>query len=382
MKTLYLHIGTPKTASTAIQDFCWENQQVLNSKGYYYPDMELRFPEIRYVRNAHFLIGQNQIPKSDRDFEKERETVDKCFAKLYASFQKYDNIILTDESMWHYGFGYEGMGWDRIKKELEKGIFSLKVIVYLRRQDDFIFSWWNQMVKEGFHRSSVITWETMAKKRPVVKLDYYKMLDRIAAFAGKENITVRLFDRKKFVGQTIQADFLDAIGLTLSEEYQMPEDFSNTSLTKNYIEIKRILNELPGLDKKSNAWFRKHATDCSLDSGNDKKYHIFSKDEMEAFLAEYEEGNRKIAQEYLGSDTLFDNTYRAEGKWSPDNPYMWEDTVKFFGSIMNQLIAETEALKHETAISTRQLNALKRLLRHPLDTVGRKLKNKLSNPPQ
>ena len=33
-KTLYLHIGTPKTATTAIQMFCEVNQSVLNEKGY------------------------------------------------------------------------------------------------------------------------------------------------------------------------------------------------------------------------------------------------------------------------------------------------------------------------------------------------------------
>ena len=32
MRTLYVHIGTPKTATTSIQMFCVENQKVLNKR--------------------------------------------------------------------------------------------------------------------------------------------------------------------------------------------------------------------------------------------------------------------------------------------------------------------------------------------------------------
>ena len=34
MRTLYVHIGTPKTATTSIQMFCVENQKVLNKQSY------------------------------------------------------------------------------------------------------------------------------------------------------------------------------------------------------------------------------------------------------------------------------------------------------------------------------------------------------------
>lgn len=37
MKTLYLHIGTPKTGTSAIQIFCKDNQETLKKQGYYYP---------------------------------------------------------------------------------------------------------------------------------------------------------------------------------------------------------------------------------------------------------------------------------------------------------------------------------------------------------
>ena len=34
MKTLYLHIGSPRTGTTSIQHFCHVNKDVLEEKGY------------------------------------------------------------------------------------------------------------------------------------------------------------------------------------------------------------------------------------------------------------------------------------------------------------------------------------------------------------
>ena len=34
MKTLYLHIGTPKTGTTSIQHFCYDNMNRLSEEGY------------------------------------------------------------------------------------------------------------------------------------------------------------------------------------------------------------------------------------------------------------------------------------------------------------------------------------------------------------
>lgn len=43
MKTLYLHIGTPKTATTSIQSFCYQNREILEKQGFYYPMFDYHF---------------------------------------------------------------------------------------------------------------------------------------------------------------------------------------------------------------------------------------------------------------------------------------------------------------------------------------------------
>ena len=57
MKTLYIHIGCPKTATTSIQYFCNENKENLAKHGVYFPVFEQTYPDINPFRNAHFLIA-------------------------------------------------------------------------------------------------------------------------------------------------------------------------------------------------------------------------------------------------------------------------------------------------------------------------------------
>lgn len=56
MKTLYLHIGTTKTATTSIQRFLEENKDVLQKHGYCFPDSLHVYPRANKRRNAHFWL--------------------------------------------------------------------------------------------------------------------------------------------------------------------------------------------------------------------------------------------------------------------------------------------------------------------------------------
>ena len=64
MKTLYIHIGTPKTGTTSLQHFCTENAKLFEEQGYCYPIFPHKFkyinimrinPEIRW-KKKHFFV--------------------------------------------------------------------------------------------------------------------------------------------------------------------------------------------------------------------------------------------------------------------------------------------------------------------------------------
>ncbi len=375
MKTLYLHIGTPKTATTAIQSFCYENREILAKHGYYYPMFDYQFENVQKYRNGHFLVCRVFDEEHKRLPEKQEEMTMQIMDELLAVFEQHGTVVLSDEGIWNRGFFEDTHCWSKIQKALvDKGIL-VKVVVYFRRQDDFLFSWWNQQIKEGMHPSSVMDWKEITEQLPYIKLDYYGYLEQIAQYVGKENIIVRLFDRKEFAGGTIQEDFLHAIGLALTDDFVMNNAIRNLSLTKNDIEIKRALNTLSGLDKKENALFRKILSQLSEESSDDRTVSMFSAEEDAAFMQQFEEGNAKIAKEYMHRDTpMFPAAQSEQTKWTANNEQMMADMVRFFGTITLQLLRENEELREELKIQKKHISNIRFKMQHPAKAIMNKIK--------
>lgn len=369
MNTIYLHIGTPKTGTTAIQNFCSENQEVLNRQGYYYPEFAYRYPSADRLRNGHFLFGCVHDEEGLRDDKREKEIFKEAFQKIYEAFDTYPNIILSDEGLWTCGFRDEKNVWEKIKEEIGEKQIAIKVIVYFRMQDTFLYSWWSQRVKEGLRAESQLTWERMADELPIIQLDYYDMLEKIAEYVGRDNIIVRRFEAERFTGGTLYTDFIDALGLTYSKEYHIKSEIRNISLTRNNNEIKRILNRIPRLDAQGNAMFRRLLVEQSECQEEDNIYSMFSEAERTAFLAKYHEGNLRIAKEYLGEEELFFPKAGEKKKWNPHDGYMMEDVILFFGSLALQMDREIKEQK-------RQINGIRNIMKHPIGAIGRKIFNR------
>lgn len=337
MKTLYLHIGTPKTATTSIQMFCVVNQELLHTKGYSYPVLDFKYPHVMIRRNGHFLVGRLNYPNGEENVELEEELWARGLKLVHTEFEKYSNVILSDENIWHSSMGDKYAFWERLKKDAEEQGYRIKVVVYLRRQDGMAISWLSQQVKEAWNHSSYMKWTSFKKRPRNIMLDYYSLLEKIAQVTGRENIIVRAFERSKFKGNgnTIFSDFLEAIGLEYTDEYKIEEEEANKSLTGNSQEIMRIVNSVLPDDVKIRALMRRAAHRCEELKDVDNSFTMFTKEELEEFMERYREGNDRIAKEYLGQEeTLFDTKLKDGECWTPDNRFMYEDIIRFFGNIL------------------------------------------------
>lgn len=379
MKTLYLHIGMPRTATTVLQNFCADNQEELNRQGYCYPIMPFQYPKASRLRTAHFMFGRVTDETGKRDLEKEKQYFAEGFKRLYETFQTYDNVILSDEGLWNCGFREEDSVWAKLKREMDENHFQTKVIVYLRRQDDFLYSWWSQRIKEGLYQECTLSWKEMTEQLPIVHLDYCEMLENISEYVGKENLIVRRFGKEYFIGNSIYQDFIQVIGMQyLKDAFTIRQETLNRSLTKNNTEIKRILNKLPDLDAQSNRMFQTilgHNSNCKTDN---KYYSMFSRSEAEALYEKYREGNRLIAKNYMGiEEDLFSFEYKAEEKWVPDNEEMLEDIILFMGTSLLQIEKNMQKkMEKELQSQRRQIERMKEELRHPVRHVGKKILKK------
>ena len=344
MKTLYLHIGTQKTGTSSLQAFCEGNRAALNALGFEYPQMPFKYPLIGRARNGHFLIGAVWNKQGGHEPEQERELRQQGYATVAAAFASFDNVILSEERLWDYVATDRPTLWSELRSHVREWGCELKVIVYLRRQDQLAASWYNQMVKQGTPRTGERPWQRWVQAPPEIQLDFHANLQRVAAQVGGQNIIVRVYERTALERSGgIYADFLGCLGLQLTDAFTAPEREANSaSLTPNILEVKRALNVSPHFRRVGGHTFRQAAEQCSAQPTGAPRWSLFSQEEAIAFLQQFEEGNTLVAREYLHREgPLFAEEVEPAQKWQVDNPWMLEDTVRYFQRV-NQLQARMQ----------------------------------------
>ena len=346
MPTVYLHVGMPKTATTALQNFLPLNNKLLNTMGFDYPDMPFHFEGVSPVRNGHFLTFWNSRKKHP-EWSKGIELIEK-------SFKKHPNVILSDESLWSRQ-RIEKF-WHNIKRVFKKMGVSIKVIVYLRRQDEQLESHWNQKVK-----NSPVSLPTSFDDYlsgggyAYMPFEYDKALDRIAARIGKDNLIVRVYDRRRFVGGTIFSDFLNALGLEWSDDFQLLPYTSNVRLPNNAVEIKRIANPLFYKKDENYDFYCDAISDAfGMELMKDRPRAdttMFSPQQREEFMARYNEGNAYVAREYLDRDDgiLFEDDPNTLPEWKYDDKEMMEDTVRILAAADTYIFRQQEEMTRKLA---------------------------------
>lgn len=377
MATLYFHIGTTKTATSSIQKFCKLNRKLLRKFGYDFPIMPFRYPRVKIERNAHFLLsgpaGRTVSPKRERMFQERLET---GFSIVHGSLSKYDKIILTDEDCWR-AINYARINpLELLVEDAKAHDYDIQVIVYLRRQDSFLISQWNQRVKSADSSKTFEEYfENNSAHFPLLA-DYAETLDRIADIIGKDHITVRRFEPSTWIDNSIYLDFMDAVGMDLTAQFRYPEREVNNALKGNFLEMKRSLNQNASLDASEIDYFSSMIRICSSHSNAEKPW-MLSADETRALLEKYEESNNRVAREYIGDGApLFSNKIENVSKWQPVNDRITDDLFSFVTAVTADLYRKNEQLAEENLKLRNDLNRLKEKLRHPFRTLWNKIFHK------
>ena len=342
MKTLYIHVGTPKTGTTAIQSFLLDNQEVLAKKGYCYSLMPFAYPgKASRRRNAHFALEKVRNEQGEVDEAATLELINRGYEVVGEWLSKMEHVILTDESYWSYMRGDNWKLLERFIQVAKEHDAQVKIIVYLRRQDEYMASWWKQHVREGGIREP---WESFLEKpSKLLNLNYSKQLKAFAEYVGIQNVIVRRYERGSFLGSegTIYSDFMDAIGLKFTDDFVVKQEIVHESLDDNYAEIIRALNRIVNrdgrIDAGTSAFFSKTAIECSQLKSSNIKYNMFSQEEQKEVWKKYEKSNESVRKEFFPKDQeLFTDTLTNHPRWTKDNPQMQEDIILYFGTMLLQ----------------------------------------------
>ena len=353
MKTIYLHIGMPKTGTSAVQVFLGGNQKALAKKNYCFPHFSIRFLEVGKNRNGHFL-------KYVQTRQDAPDPYNQCMKELKEDLKQYDNIILSEETIWakqtidHW--------WESIQEWAAELDAKVKIVVYLRRQDELMESMWNQKIK-GFMKWTVTFDEYLDQEMfDFLPMDYYDCLKKIEAAFGRENLIVRPYDFRQFKGGTVFEDFLDAVGLEMTDDFVISKETVNASLPADAIEVKRLINQNTAYQNaKGINFFNEVIMEAyPIDAKAEKKQTFFTAQQKEKILSRYQEGNAAIARDYLGKadGVLFTQRQEPE-EWGSEEGQLISNTVRVLSGADLYLYKEIMALKEENAALKSEIKLMK-----------------------
>lgn len=219
---LYLHVGLPKTGTTAIQQFLFHNREVLKQSGILYPDTALHW--CQHVPLVKALISPRF---SDAIFNEAVERIDAADWLNSVAADSLSNhwstVILSSEFFWAAPAMQSPLEYHqdnpanltcleeaiRLYRDALAIFDDIKVIFFLRRQDKWLESFFNQQLKNGFPIPSE---QELLPAR--IYLLYEKNLALWAKYFGEENLIVYTFEE---TGSDIVGNFCTIVGIEPDE---------------------------------------------------------------------------------------------------------------------------------------------------------------------
>jgi hypothetical protein len=232
MTDLFIHIGAPKTGTTAIQHFLQENRGKLAQHGVLYPSGGA-------LKAAHHVIGAAVFPgRSSRLGAISRDdalsTAVREIRKEIADCEPRV-VILSTEYLWG------DLSSSNIRRLLEPfQDMSIKVVAYLRRQDLLAQSLYVQAVKGGLAEPFHV-WLERAIEGEKAGFDFHKVLRAWRDAGIAVDIVVRVYEKSQLRGD-ICSDFLATVCPGVIQAGALGQRVVNPGPDRTTVELMRLIN--------------------------------------------------------------------------------------------------------------------------------------------
>jgi hypothetical protein len=310
---LVIHIGIEKTGTTSLQEYLYLNEAVLASCGIGLlhsvgkPNNRLlaRYADPRDKHKIPPAWGSEALP----DGVSWREVLLRRVQEEIRALPLSTHTVVVSSEHLHSRLRSEDDV--RCLAELFDGLFErVDVVVYLRRQDRLAVSLYSTALRVGWATGDVLP-----------KLDpqhshYYnfaKFLDRWARVFGEDRMTVRVFDRARFVDGDLYADFLHACRWPeLREKMTVPPP-QNEALSAVGAAALLALNRALASFIDAGELHVGQQLRCAMAESLTQRYPgggaTITRAEAEAFLAGFESSNLEVCQRWFGGEAIFDGHF-------------------------------------------------------------------------
>lgn len=231
-KTLYLHIGLNKTGSTFVQRCLKHNEERLAKRGFLYP-CKRRAPYFQRGQHVPLAAALTGLPVYWLNKAKSRR-LDSALPVFLEEAKAFEgqNIIVSSEA-----FGSKNVTEEIVERMKDLLVdFEVKVLVYLRRQDDYVLSTYQQDVKVGSRQKFDLSERISGEQNR-----FYNRIEPYVSVFGKEQVIIRPYDKSYWKGGELFLDFLHAIGCP-EDDLEMVEA-ENEGLDFRHVNLLRAANQ-------------------------------------------------------------------------------------------------------------------------------------------
>ena len=217
---IYLHIGTEKTGTTSIQNSLAATRKTLSKAGLLYPESLGKTNHVNFYAAAAPARADDEItaqlhasaPDAHAAFRKAtqagllREVAKTSPRKIVISNEHCSSRLTTIEEI------------ETLRDFLAPLDRPVRVVIYLRRQDDFLVSSYSTDVKTGRTEPFALPEGEEMRRR----YDYAALIDRWAAVFGTEAMVLRRFGGSFIPRGALMKDFMTAIGEAAVDVPELP----------------------------------------------------------------------------------------------------------------------------------------------------------------
>ncbi len=206
-KKIYIHIGTHKTGTTAVQLFSIKNTNILKTLNIHYA-FESR-PKDKSIQYGHHLLPWFLMDRHSHYFEEYINNKEKMIFALINEIKtsQCDNIILSSEAF--SLLNIEQI--DRLKKYLTE--FDVHIIMYLRRKDSLI---------ETMYQTNVMNYNESRSlddsiNKMGIALNYYEFVEKWKNIFGEDKVHVKLYCKNILKKNDIVVDFYNLFDIDITD---------------------------------------------------------------------------------------------------------------------------------------------------------------------
>jgi len=291
MKTIHVHVGSGRCGSTLIQALFNEPamHQIFGMFG------------LRYLPEICMALGPRTPVPAFRAGEWEDFRA-RHFAPL--AEEDVEDVFLTQENLfgvtWETGAANSCEASCDLIEYLTEG-YAVKIVMLVRRQDTFIESLYNQLIK----RQEVREFGDFLEDLPLANFDWAAVADVYARRFGCDNVTVLPFENS--VVQTGGADsFFEAVVAALGIDQKI--NFQNIptinpSLSPRVIEVQRLANQALTKDEAHALadWF-----ETAIPKRPGDPHSLMEDGDRGRVLDTFRDSNKRLCADYMPG---YDGTY-------------------------------------------------------------------------